>query len=321
MAVVIASEEDRDKKRRDRLQERQKKLDNLLRDSRYEWSVIEPFMYYSEEGLNPNHTDSNTGVTTAMMAAYDGQTDILRWCLERKADLEARTALGRSALHYACDGGRPGAIRELLIQGADVNARTLGMMTPLHLCCQGNHYEAVLVLLKESPQVVDLDIENSKRQTADKVTKDKRIQRCIKNYRASVDEKKQAELMDGCLHRLFKLFDKDGRDYILPEAWVETHSMLSRILEIDYQDEEDAASDDSRAKDEFLHGFDAGDKNSDGQISWEEFRSNCNSMLEPLGLPVVEMCAKVNDVEGEILQERLRQEEERLKEQGITTLS
>jgi len=318
MALVVTSEEDRDRKRRERMQERQKKLDALLREQKFEWSAIEPFMYYSEEGLNPNYTDSHSGVSTAMMAAYDGQTEILRWCLDQKADVDARSHLGRSALHYACDGGRASAICELLAQGADVNARTLSMMTPLHFCCQGNHYEAALVLLKESCQVVDLDIENSKRQTADTVTKDKRIQRSIKSYRASIDEKKQAELMDGCLHRLFKLFDKDGTDHILPEQWIETHGMLSRILDQAIKEDGDGRSimADTQIKEDFTHAFETGDKNSDGQISWEEFRSNCNSMLQPLGLPVVEVLAKVNDVEGEILQERLRLEEQKQKEQA-----
>lgn len=312
MAVVIASEEDRERKQRDRLKDRQGKLNAVLRQQKYDWSLVEPFMYYTDEGLTPNYTDSDTGVTTAMMAAYDGQTEILRWCLEQKADIEARTNLGRSALHYACDGGKPGAIRELLAQGADVNARTLGMMTPLHLCCQSNHYEAVLVLLKESPLLVDLDMENSKRQTADSVTKDKRIQRSIKNYRANLEEKKQADLMDGCFYRLFKLFDKDGTDYILPEQWVEMHGMLSRILELKSMDgHADGHIDHTQVKEDFLHAFDTVDKNSDGKISWKEFRSACKSMLETLvGLPVVEVLAKAHIVEGEILEERLRLEEE-----------
>jgi len=190
------------------------------------------------------------------------------------------------------------------------------MMTALHFCCQSNHYEAVLVLLKESPQVVDLDMENSKRQTADTMTKDKRIQRSINNYRASVDEKKQVELMDGCLHRLFKIFDTDGTDHILREQWVEMHGMLSRTLELEFKEDMDGDIDHTQVNEDFLHAFDAMDKNSDGKISWKEFRSACKSMLETLvGLPVVEVLAKVNDVEGEILQERLRREEEKQKEQ------
>jgi len=291
--ALLSREEERAKRRAERTRERQRQLTYELCEENIDWSKVEVFMYYGEEGLNPNHTDRATQVTTAMLAAYSGHTEILRWCLSMKADVDARSTLGRCALHYSCDGNKPPCIRLLLEHGADPNIRTLGMMTPLHICCQSDNFDAVLVLLREAKEVVDPNPENSRRQTPSQLAKDKRILRALKKHSAELDEKKKAELVEQVLRRLFRLFDEDGNGYIFPEEWAETHGLLAQYFE--------------SHSDEFIDTvFEMADKNHDGRIDWEEFKSSHVEMLEAFGLPHKEVLNRVNDLEIQIFQERQR---------------
>jgi len=293
MAAPLDYKEERARKRRERAKDRQKELTLEVTEETIDWTKIEVFMYFDDEDLNPNHTDRHTQVTTAMLACYEGQTEILRWCLSSKADVDARSSLGRCALHYACDGNKAPCIRLLLESVADPNMRTLSMMTPLHICCQNDNYEAVLVLLREAKETVDPNAENSRRQTPSKLAKDKRILRVINKHHNELDGKKKAELLEQVLRRLFRLFDVDGNDYIFPEEWAETHGLLAQYFENHSDEYTDTI-------------FEMADKNHDGRIDWQEFKSSHVEMLEAFGMPHKEVLYRVNDLECQIFQERQR---------------
>lgn len=141
-------------------------------------------------GLTPNAKDHTSGVTTLHRASYDGEVDILRWCLLSRADISARTVLGRSALHYACDGNQPGCVRLLLESEADPNAVTLSGMAPLHASCVSNSFEATVVLLNESKQVVSVDTEDGRRHEPVALTKDPNIVHAIENYKRTLQERR-----------------------------------------------------------------------------------------------------------------------------------
>jgi len=289
----LTREEERARKKQERTRERQRELNWAVTEDSIDWPKVEGFMYYGEECLDPNHTDRSTQVTTAMLASYHGHPEILRWCLSMKADIDARSTLGRCALHYACDGNKTSCIRLLLENAADPNVRSLAMMTPLHICCQNDNYEAVLVLLRDAREVVDPDAENSRRQTPDQLAKDKRILRVLKKHHSELDEKKKAELVEQVLRRLFRLFDVDGNDYIFPEEWAETHGLLAQYFE--------------NHSDEYIDTlFDMADKNQDGRIDWQEFKSSHVAMLDAVGLPHKDVLNRVNDLECQLFQERQR---------------
>jgi len=293
LQTPLAREEARAKKKQERTRERQRELTYEVSEENIDWTKVEVFMYYGEEGLNPNYTDRTTQVTTAMLAAFDGQTEILRWCLSMKTDVDARSSLGRCALHYACDGNQPPCIRLLLESVADPNIRTLGMQTPLHTCCQNDNYEAVLALLHDAKEIVDPNAENSRRQTPNQLAKDKRILRVINKHHNELDGKKKAELLEQVLRRLFRLFDVDGNDYIFPEEWAETHGLLAQYFENHSDEYTDTI-------------FEMADKNHDGRIDWQEFKSSHVEMLEAFGMPHKEVLYRVNDLECQIFQERQR---------------
>lgn len=293
----VSREEERARKRVQRTKERQRQLAKEITEEEIDWAKVEVYMYYGDEDLDPNHTHRATLVTTAMLASYDGQTEILRWCLSMKANIDARSTLGRCALHYACDGNKPACIRVLLESVADPNIRTLGMMTPLHICCQNDSYEAVLTLFHDAKEVVDPEAENSRRQTPNQLAKDKRIIRAIKKQKSELDDKKKAELVEQVLRRLFRLFDVDGNEYIYPEEWAETNSLLAQYFETHSDEYIDAL-------------FEMADKNHDGRVDWQEFKSSHVQMLEAFGMPTKEVLIRINDLECEIFRERQRMVQE-----------
>ncbi len=64
------------------------------------------------------------GVTPLMRALErEASMKLIRWFLDRGADLNARDELGRTPLMYAADAGTPEAVKLLLDRGADVTRR------------------------------------------------------------------------------------------------------------------------------------------------------------------------------------------------------
>jgi len=279
------------KKKEERQKHRQRLLAELVADSPVDWRRVETFQF--GEGLNPNYTEPGSHVSTHHLAAYDGQAEVLRWCLREKADVNARTSLGRTVLHYACEGNKTRCIRLLLQEGADANVRTLAQMTPLHFSCLYNSYEAVLVLLDEAKQVVDIDAENDKRQLAETLAKDRRIHKLIKKYRVNFDERRRDDLLEQCLRRLFNLFDKDGGGTIHPEEWADTQMLISEHFTNSRGERVDSL-------------FDSADANRDGSVDWEEFKTSHQQIWEALGVPFREMLNSLADIESTVYAERIR---------------
>jgi hypothetical protein len=67
-------------------------------------------------------------------AANGGSAEVVRWLLERGADVRARNRMGRTALHVAAERNRSARVVEVLAEaGADLKARDDGGMTPLEV--------------------------------------------------------------------------------------------------------------------------------------------------------------------------------------------
>merc|ERR1711920_1204954 len=61
--------------------------------------------------------------------------------------------------------------------------------------CVNNHVEATQMLLTEAKGIVEVDLEDARRQTPDMLTKNETILAAVREYRDSVDKKKQKILM------------------------------------------------------------------------------------------------------------------------------
>jgi len=285
-----------------RLREDRGKLTRLLDEEKVDWAQVRTFVF--KDQLDPNITCPSSHVTTAHRAAYDGEAQILRWCITEGADVNARTAIGRSPLHMACEGNQVNCIRHLLGVRADVCCMSLSLLTPLHLSAQAGSYEAVLVLLNESGQLVDVNAMDSYSRTPDMLTSDKRIVRVVKKYKRDLDTNRKAELLDHKLRRLFHCFDRDHNDCISHEEWQESQMLLAQHFKSHDLDNVDAT-------------FSTADANHDGYIDWEEFRLAHVQMLEAVGVPYCELMSILSDLENALFKANVLKEQElhfRLKE-------
>eukprot|EP00929_Paragymnodinium_shiwhaense_P032467 TRINITY_DN17985_c0_g1_i1.p1 TRINITY_DN17985_c0_g1~~TRINITY_DN17985_c0_g1_i1.p1 ORF type:complete len:418 (-),score=90.58 TRINITY_DN17985_c0_g1_i1:586-1839(-) len=275
-----------------RHEDRQRQLEWLLREDNIEWEKVRELMFVPK--LDPNiRLDINAGIHPTHLAAYAGEVEFLNWCITNGADVCARSTVGRSVLHYACDGNRSRCIRLLLDKEADVNVRTLAGLTPLHLACKNNSYDAVMLLLDQTEQIVDIDAEDTRRRIPEAMTTDKKIQRLVRKYRYTLDDKKKAELINAAITRLFKLFDINGDGYIYPEEWAETMSFLAMHFE-------------NHCESGIEEAFAQADRNKDGKVDLKEFKMAHEQLFESLGLPYKEIMNGLCDIENMVFQEKVR---------------
>ena len=84
-------------------------------------------------------------------AAVQGNLGDIRDQLDKGADVNARDALGRTALHIAAFYGWPKTTELLIARGADINARDRVGMTPLHAAViSGGRAEVELLLRRKA---------------------------------------------------------------------------------------------------------------------------------------------------------------------------
>ena len=100
-----------------------------------------------------NKPNCRTLDTPLMAAASQGESNIVRLLLDRRADASLRNRLGSSALHWASRNGHGGAVRLLLralgpAAAAEVDARNSDGDTPLHEACRRGHRDTASALIK-----------------------------------------------------------------------------------------------------------------------------------------------------------------------------
>ena len=96
------------------------------------------------------HARSGDGFTPLHLAAFFGQTEAVRFLLERGAEVDASGAgwMTGTALHSAASGRHADVIALLLGAGADPNARQSGGWTPLHAATANDDETSVRLLLE-----------------------------------------------------------------------------------------------------------------------------------------------------------------------------
>jgi len=255
----------------------------------------------------PNFTEPSSLLTTLHKAAYENQMQVVNWCLEAKADVNVKSALGRTPLHVACDGDAVRCMHMLLEAAADANAVSLSLLTPLHLCCRKGSYNAVIALL-ECDQIVDVNNTDSQNRRPDMLTKDKMITRAITKYRTKMDRKKKVGLVQYKLLRLFKAIDKDGDGFINEYEWTLAQARLARYFK-DHCEEAIGVA------------FNAADKDGDKLVDYEEFKKLHLDMMEAVGTQHKTVMSNLNDMENmlfedekENLQRSATQKSEQMRE-------
>ena len=91
-------------------------------------------------------------VSDLFKAAYDGDLYQVKALITAKADVNAKTAEGYTALIVASEKGNQGVVRVLIAAKADVNAKTGDGTTALMMASQQGHQE-VMQLLKKAGAV------------------------------------------------------------------------------------------------------------------------------------------------------------------------
>ncbi|KAH9305182.1 hypothetical protein KI387_009586 [Taxus chinensis] len=81
------------------------------------------------------------------LAAWSGQTMVVQFLCELKADVRAAAVDAMAAIHFASQKGHLEIVRILLRSGASVNACTRKGMSALHYAVQGGHVELVKLLI------------------------------------------------------------------------------------------------------------------------------------------------------------------------------
>lgn len=192
-------------------------IETVLSEEDPDWSKLYP--YIIQPDLDPNRVAKDTKISTLHRCAYDGDARVLKWCLARDAELDAKTSLGRTALHYACDANRPECVKILLEAKADPMAMTLSGSTPIHLCCSSKGLEALMELLK-ADTMLTLDVEDSRRRTPDMLTSDPDILEELQVYKASMDSRRHALLVKEAVMALVGKSDTGLSGYVFA-LWVQ----------------------------------------------------------------------------------------------------
>jgi hypothetical protein len=106
---------------------------------------LEMMELFVSRGANVNRANAN-GEQALLFAAWRGHLEATRWLLDRGAQLDRR-GLAWSALHYAVFAGHEPVAQFLLERGADVNARSTNGSTPLMMAAREGRERLVTVLL------------------------------------------------------------------------------------------------------------------------------------------------------------------------------
>ncbi len=102
------------------------------------------------------YTESKTseGCTALMIAAKNGHTETVALLLDRGADVNASTFHGITALMLAAEDGQTEIVAKLLDRGADINAEESEGCTALMIAAQNGNTETVALLLDRGANVL-----------------------------------------------------------------------------------------------------------------------------------------------------------------------
>ncbi len=106
---------------------------------------IDMMTLFAAHGADINAKNAN-GEQPLMHAAWNGHLQAVRWLLDRGA-LINRQGLEWSALHYAVFAGHRDVVNTLIARGADINARSTNGASPLMMASREGHDELAQLLV------------------------------------------------------------------------------------------------------------------------------------------------------------------------------
>ncbi len=123
-----------------------------MTDDAFRFAAYEGKLDEVREGLtagnNVNALDPEKRLTPLHMAAYNGNTEVVKLLLEHGATLDARDIEGKTPLLHACTGPFVETVKLLIDKGADVNAiEATEAFSPLMMAAGLGQIDIVKVLL------------------------------------------------------------------------------------------------------------------------------------------------------------------------------
>ncbi|KAG2818434.1 hypothetical protein PC116_g15191 [Phytophthora cactorum] len=107
-----------------------------------------------DEGVHIDAGDTDTGWTPLILASWHGHLHVVRYLLERGAEVDVVDSGGSTAVRFAASEGHPDILRELTERGgADLNVADMNGWTPLLLASWGGHVDVVRYLLEHGADV------------------------------------------------------------------------------------------------------------------------------------------------------------------------
>jgi ankyrin repeat protein len=104
-----------------------------------------------------------SGMTPIMLAASQGNVEIIDLLFTQGADPNTRGSMQRTALQYATEKNHIKAVKRLLAYGADIDAYDNGRLTPLVMAASRGHSELALLFIEKG---ADVNIQHSQGWTA-----------------------------------------------------------------------------------------------------------------------------------------------------------
>ncbi len=105
-----------------------------------------------ELGMSPDQEISNK-ITPLMTAAFKNKVDIMTLLIEKKANIDAQSAKGWTAVTCAADKGHVEALTLLIEYKANINLRLEGDENALFKALTGNNPKCAKLLLSNGPEV------------------------------------------------------------------------------------------------------------------------------------------------------------------------
>ncbi|XP_072957247.1 uncharacterized protein [Typha angustifolia] len=130
--------------------------------------------------------------TPLHLAAWSGQTEVVNFLCQHKADVGAAAMDDTGAIHFASQKGHLEVVRVLLSSGVSVKAANRKGLTPLHYAAQGSHLELVRYLIRKG---ANLSAKTKGGQTPLHLAENEDVRICLKEAVESL--KKSSEPNSG----------------------------------------------------------------------------------------------------------------------------
>jgi ankyrin repeat protein len=103
--------------------------------------------WYTLKALSPSDFSQSMGWSLLMLAAEDGNLEIIETLLGENSDIHAKTTHQETALHLATSGKQTAAVHALIEARAHIEAEDCQFRTPLHIAAMRGSSDIIKILL------------------------------------------------------------------------------------------------------------------------------------------------------------------------------